>query len=46
MFGSLLLLTAAPLLNLPLTYLLRDAFSGPAESLTLGPGSIQWRRTF
>jgi hypothetical protein len=40
MFGVTLLLTAAPLLNLPFVYLLRDAFSGPAESLTLSPTGI------
>lgn len=40
MFGVTLLLTAAPLLNLPLVYLFRDAFAGAPESLTLNPTGI------
>lgn len=41
LFGWQLLMSSAPLLNLPLTYLLRKAFAGPAESLTLGPGGVK-----
>lgn len=41
MFGSLLLVTSAPLLAAPITYLLRKAFAGAPESLSVGPGSLQ-----
>lgn len=46
LFGEMLLLTAAPLLNLPLTYLLRSLFKGTPESLTLGPGSVAMTARF
>lgn len=41
MFGSLLLVTAAPLMAVPITYLLRKAFAGAPDSLSIGPGSLQ-----
>lgn len=46
MFGPMLLLTSAPLLAVPITYLLRKAFSGAPESLSIGPGSIQMSGRF
>ena len=46
LFGYELLLTAAPLLNLPLTYALRSVFAGAPESLTLGPGGVLWKGRF
>lgn len=45
-FGRLLLSASMPLINLPLTYLLRDAFSGPAESLTLAPNGVTYTKVF
>jgi hypothetical protein len=41
LFGPLLMLTSAPLLNLPITYLLRRACAGAPESLSFGPGTVQ-----
>lgn len=46
LFGTLLMLTAAPFLNVPVTYLLRKAFAGAPESLSFGPGSVQLRGRF
>lgn len=40
LFGSLLLVSSAPLLNVPLTYLFRKAFAGAPESLSIGPGNV------
>lgn len=47
-FGLLLLQTSLPLLNLPLTYLLRAAFASAPEPLTfqVGPGSLTVRGRF
>jgi hypothetical protein len=47
-FGLLLLLTSAPLVNIPLTYLLRSAFAPEPEPLTfsVGPGSLSVRGRF
>jgi hypothetical protein len=47
-FGLLLIQTSLPLLNLPLTYLLRSAFATEPEPLTfeVGPGSLTVRGTF
>lgn len=47
-FGLLLIQTSLPLLNLPLTYLLRSAFAAEPEPLTfqVGPGSLTVRGTF
>lgn len=45
LFGVALLLSSAPLVNIPLVYLLRDAF-GETESLSVGPGSVQWSGRF
>jgi hypothetical protein len=40
-FGPLLMLTSAGLLNIPVTYLVRDAFYTPEPlSLQVGPGSL------
>jgi hypothetical protein len=46
LFGPLLALSAAPLLNLPLTYLFRKAFAGAPESLSFGPASVEWKGRF
>jgi hypothetical protein len=40
LFGPLLLLTAAPLVNLPLVYLFRSVFAGAPESLSVGPRGV------
>lgn len=40
MFGSLLLVTSAPLMAVPITYLLRKAFAGAPESLSFGVGRV------
>jgi hypothetical protein len=45
-FGWQILLTSTPLLSWPLVYLFRNLFAGPAESLTVGPGRVEWRGTF
>lgn len=45
-FGPLLLMTAAPLLNWPLTYLLRAAFGGKPESLTFTPRGVHFSTRF
>ena len=46
-FGPLLISTALPLINWPLTTLMRELFAGPPASLTWnrGPG-IEWRGVF
>ena len=41
LFGSLILLSSAPLLAIPATYLLRKAFAGAPDSLSLTPGGVQ-----
>lgn len=46
LFGQMLLLTAAPVLNLPLTYLLRSVFHSEQESLTMGPGGVSLKMRF
>lgn len=46
MFGVELLLSSAPLLNLPLTYLLRRAFAGAPESLTFTGTGLVWKARF
>jgi hypothetical protein len=46
MFGPVLLLSAVPLLNLPVTYLLRKAFAGAPESLSFGPGGVSFGGRF
>lgn len=40
LFGYALLLTSAPLINVPLTYLFRKAFAGAPESLSFGVGRV------
>jgi hypothetical protein len=45
-FGDLLIFSSLPLLNVPLTYLLRKAFAGAPDSLSIGPGSLQVRGRF
>ena len=40
-FGPLLIMSAVPLFNAPLTYLLRRAFAGAPESLSFGPGTVR-----
>jgi len=46
LFGTTLLLTAAPLMAIPLTYLFRDLFAGAPESLTLNGTGLQWKGRF
>ena len=46
LFGPMLLLTSAPLLNVPLTYLLRSLFAAPPESLSVTPTDITLRISF
>jgi hypothetical protein len=46
LFGQMLLLSAVPLLNLPLTYLLRSVFKTEQESLTMGPGGVSLKMRF
>lgn len=41
LFGSLLLLSSAPLISVPVWYLLRKAFAGAPENLSLTPGGVQ-----
>jgi hypothetical protein len=45
-FGPLLLVSSIPLLNLPLTYLLRSAFRGEPDSLSIGPRGLQMKVRF
>jgi hypothetical protein len=45
-FGPLLMLSAIPLINLPVTYLLRKAFAGAPESLSFGPGGVSFSGRF
>lgn len=45
-FGGLLILTALPLINVPAVYLFRKLFAGAPESLSIGPGSVEWRGRF
>lgn len=40
LFGSLLLISSVPLINAPILYLLRKAFAGAPEPLSIGPGSL------
>jgi hypothetical protein len=46
LFGPMLMLTAAPLLNVPITYLLRKAFAGAPEALSFGPGGVTFSGRF
>ena len=46
LFRPMLLLTSAPLLNVPLTYLLRSLFAEAPESLSFTPSGILVRGTF
>jgi hypothetical protein len=46
LFGPLLLWAASPLLNVPITYLLRSLFAGAPEPLSFTPTSISVRATF
>ena len=46
LFGIELLFTAAPLLNWPLSYVMRGLFAGPPESLSFNGTGLQWRGTF
>lgn len=45
LFGPLLMLASVPLLNLPVAFLLRDAF-GEVEPLSFGPGSVRMHGRF
>lgn len=45
-FGPLLMMTAGPLIGWPLTYILRNVFSGPAESLTFNGAGLQYTSRF
>jgi hypothetical protein len=45
LFGVALLLSSVPLVNIPLVFLLRGAL-GETESLSVGPGSVQWSGRF
>jgi hypothetical protein len=45
-FGDLLMVSAVPLLNLPITYLLRSAFRGEPDSLSIGPRGVNVRVRF
>lgn len=46
LFGPMLLLASVPLLNAPLTYLLRELFAGDPEPLSFTPSGIAVRATF
>lgn len=45
-FGPLLIASAMPLINIPLVYLLRKAFAGAPESLSIGPGGVNFSGRF